>query len=124
MSELLIAADKGDLPAQAVLGRKLFENGDKVQGRERLYKAAASGSVFADYQLAQAEKASNAYEGAAYLRRAYLQGDSKAAREMYENFPKFNAMEWAEVDNRAMKLYAALLAQRVNKGQMKYGPRP
>lgn len=124
LGELQLAADKSDLAAEAVLGRKMMEQGNRLGGLTRLAGAAAAGNVYADYQLSRGERNSNIVESAAYLRRAYLQGDSKAAMVMYQTFPKFSAVEWLATDNRAMQLYSSLLAQRVNKGQMRYGPRP
>lgn len=124
LGALQLAADRSDLAAQAVLGRRLVERGDHGRGLGLLSQAAARGSVFADYQASLALRDSNIYESAAYLRRAYLQGDSKAALAMYRAFEGFNVAEWANVDRRAMRLYAALLQQRAGQGTFRYGPRP
>jgi hypothetical protein len=124
LGELELAAEKSDLAAQVVLGRRMWDQGNKVDGREQMFEAAAKGSVYADYQLSRAEKSSNPLDSAAYLRRAYLQGDTKAAMQLYSTFPDLGAADWNTVDNRAMALYRALLVTRANKGRMQYGPRP
>jgi hypothetical protein len=124
MNDLEQAANSGELAAQAVLGRRMMEQGRESEGFERLLNASASGSVYADYQLSQAESKRNRLESAAYLRRAYLQGDKKAALAMYKSFSDYGPADWAQVDEEAMTLYSGLLTQRANKGRMQYGPRP
>jgi hypothetical protein len=124
LGQLQLSADRGDQKAQSILGRRLMQQGDQLAGLTRISDAAADGSVYADYQLSLGYRNTNVIDSAAYLRRAYLQGDTKAAETMYRTFSNFSPLEWKMVDERAMQLYGALLAQRSNKGRMQYGPRP
>jgi hypothetical protein len=123
MNELESAS--GDDPAaQAMLGRRMMEQGEEVQGMARIAQVAADGNVYADYQLSLGYRKINPLDSAAYLRRAYLQGDAKAAMIMYMTFPRFGPVEWNAIDDRAMLLYDALLRMRAGRGRMSYGPRP
>jgi hypothetical protein len=117
-------ATNGDLAAMAVLGKRQVEGGNRPRGLVNLNDAAVRGSVFADYLLSETLRRENMFDSAAYLRLAYLQGDRKAAAKLYRDFQQFSAAEWLMVDSRAMDLYTSLLAQRVGRGNMVYGPRP
>jgi hypothetical protein len=124
VDELESASGHGDQAAQAMLGRRMMERGDEVEGMVRIAQVAAAGNVYADYQLSLGYRNTNALDSAAYLRRAYLQGDGKAAMIMYMTFPRLGPAEWNEIDKRAMGLYASLLSLRAGRGPIPTGPRP
>lgn len=124
VNELESASGRGDQAAQAVLGRRMMEQGDEVEGMGRIAQVAVAGNVYADYQLSLGYRNTNPLDSAAYLRRAYLQGDAKAAMIMYMTFPQLGPVEWNSIDKRAMGLYAGLLSMRAGRGPMPTGPRP
>lgn len=116
IAELMQNASAGDLVAAAVAGEQLIALGRTQEGLIVLHQAATNGSVYADYVAAHAylndERLKDRIEGAAYLRRAFLQGDWKATAELYNSLPDISALEMAMADRRAVKLYQGMVSRR------------
>lgn len=116
IDELKSKAASGDLVAAAVFGRRLIEMGQTMEGLVALDQAAINGSVYADYVFAEAylndTKLRDRTEGAAYLRRAFLQGDWKATAELYQALPDITPLELLAADRRAVRLYQATVSHR------------
>ena len=108
-SQLKAAADAGSVAALAVYGERLAMGDDTAGGLDALRTAADRNSIYAYYGLARvyAERKGlkNLVESGAYLRVAYMLGDSKAATTLQAGFPTLHPVENAAIDRRAASLY-------------------
>jgi hypothetical protein len=107
--QLKRAADSGSLPAMVIYGETASKSGDTKQGLSYIYSAIQKGSIYGYYGMsevyAKSPGISDRIDAAAYLRVAYLLGDSKAATEIQKNFESLSALESASIDRRASDLY-------------------
>lgn len=107
--QLKRVANSGSLAGMAVYGERLAAQGQFWTGMGALKNAADRGSIYAYYAISRAYAGNspkrNRIDAAAYIRVAYILGDSKASEYMYRNF-KLSPVEANVVDRRAAGLYA------------------
>lgn len=117
-AQLRIRADRGNLADKALYAEKLAEEGHPYEALRALGYVVTNGSTYALYSTSNvyASKASPLYNpktSRAYLRLAYLAGDSKATYALATRFPEFDSMaENLVVDKRASDLHRTFLKGR------------
>lgn len=115
IQQLKRVAEAGSKPAAAIYGRRVALDGNVQEGLDVLLRTAQSGSIYAYYEMSDVYQKSpavlNIVDSAAYLRVAYLLGDSEAA-SLYGS-RSLSAVESSVADERAMELYRSMAGQRV-----------
>ncbi|HEY5804808.1 MAG TPA: hypothetical protein VIT90_14040 [Lysobacter sp.] len=115
-AQLADRVKKGSLPAMVVYGERLSLAGNTQTGMTLLLDAANRGSLYAYYGFSnvyrQVPGLRDHIEAAAYLRVAYILGDSKAAQQMLSDFPGYGPADYSVVDRRASQLYKTLARER------------
>lgn len=108
-SQLKAAADAGSVTALAVYGGRLALGSDTRNGLDALRKATERGSIYAYYGLsnvyAERKGLKSIVDSGAYLRVAYILGDSKAGTALLGKTPPIHPVEMAAIDRRAASLY-------------------
>ncbi|MBN4984626.1 MULTISPECIES: hypothetical protein [Stenotrophomonas] len=108
-AQLKRQADAGSLPAMVVYGERMTAAGDTKTGIAYIHGSINRGSVYGYYGMSEVYQKTpglkNIVDSAAYLRVAYLLGDSKASVEMQRRFPDLTPVEQVAIDQRAMTLY-------------------
>lgn len=108
-SQLKTAADAGSVTALAVYGERLALGNDTKNGLDALRKATERGSIYAYYGLsnvyAERKGLKNIVDSGAYLRVAYMLGDSKAGTALLGKTPPIHPVEMAAIDRTAASLY-------------------
>lgn len=127
--ELQDKADKGSIAHKGLLGRAYINAGRTQEAFNVLSEAIAGGSVYAVYEMSRLYsskdfRSSDVHESAAYVRAAYLLGDSRASEYFYLAYPNFGTREFALADRRGQQIYQGLLKVRVGKGINKVTMRP
>lgn len=109
-------ADNGSLPAMVVYGERLAMNGDTYGGLLYIYNATQKGSIYGYYAMSSVYQhtpgLTSIVESGAYLRVAYILGDTKASEELQRRFPGLQQMEQAAIDRRASSLYQTFAQTR------------
>lgn len=115
-AQLADRVKQGSLPAMALYGERLALAGDSQTGLTLLMDAANRGSIYSYYGLSrvysQAPTLKDNLQAAAFLRVAYILGDSKAAQQMLKDFPKYGPADYSVVDRRASELYKTFARER------------
>lgn len=115
-SQLERQAASGSLAALAVYGGRLTKSNRLGDGLLALKQAADNGSIYAYYELSNAYATNstlkNNIDAAAFLRVAYLLGDSKAATAIQMNFPGLGPVDNRAIDMRAASLYSTFANER------------
>jgi hypothetical protein len=129
IGQLKRLAAEGDLVAMGLYGRSLVNDGELQQAANVLSLAMAKGSVFAVHEMSRVYGspdyyARNVHESAAYVRAAYLLGDSEAGKRLYIAYPRFGALEFAMADKRGYEVYMGIIKMRRQNGVAGSDPRP
>lgn len=129
IAELERNAASGDLIALGLLGRACNNSGQPARASTVLSKAIANGSVYGVYELSRTYASkdypeTDIHASAAHMRAAYLLGDVKAARYLYESYPSFGTTEFAMADEWGSRLYAGLIELRARNGVTQVSGRP
>ena len=115
--EALRRAGARELAATSVLAERLAAEGRRDEALKVWIAAAQRGSLHAYHGIAALVAADEARggprEAAAYLRLAYLLGDHGAAQALYRQQPDLQGEALAQVDRRALALYASFAKFRV-----------
>ena len=115
--DALRRAGTRELAAMAVLAERLAAEGRRDEALKVWIAAAQRGSLHAYHGIAALvaadEARGGAREAAAYLRLAYLLGDHGAAQALYRQQPGLQGEALAQVDRRALALYASFAKFRV-----------
>lgn len=102
-------ADSGSLAAMVNYGERLVSNGDSKGGLVYIFDATQRGSIYGYYAMSGVYQhtpgLTSIVESGAYLRVAYILGDSKASEELQRRFPGLQQVEQAAIDRRASSLY-------------------
>jgi len=102
-------ADSGSLVAMVNYGERLVSNGDSKGGLVYIFDATQRGSIYGYYAMSSVYQhtpgLTSIVESGAYLRVAYILGDSKASEELQRRFPGLQQIEQAAIDRRASSLY-------------------
>lgn len=109
--QLKRVADGGSLAAKAVYGERIALKGD-MTGLNDLLASANSGSIYSYYGTSRVYAKSNAIDGAAFLRVAYMLGDSRASGALMDSFPRFGPADYYVIDRRAAELYKSYARAR------------
>jgi len=113
-AQLKRRADAGDLAAMVFYGERMAAAGDTRNGLQYVHDSIRQGSVYGYYGMSEIYKDTpglkNIVDSAAYLRVAYLLGDSKASAEMQRRYPDLSRLEQVAIDERAMSLYRSFAA--------------
>ncbi|MGV1110407.1 hypothetical protein [Xanthomonas translucens] len=114
LDQLKAEADAGSKPALIVYGKKLAIGPDYAAGFSILQRVAQEGNLYAYYGLSEVYEKSNVnpslVDSAAFLRVAYLLGDSKASSEIAAK--GLSSVENVAIDERAAGLYKTFAKQR------------
>ncbi len=109
-------ADSGSLAAMVIYGERLVSEGDTDAGLVYVFDATQRGSIYGYYAMSSAYQntpgLTSIVESGAYLRVAYILGDSKASQELQRRFPGLQQMEQAAIDRRASSLYQTFAQTR------------
>jgi len=115
--DALRRAGARELAAVSVLAERLAAEGRRDEALKAWIAAAQRGSLHAYHGIAALVAADEARggprEAAAYLRLAYLLGDHGAAQALYRQQPDLQGEALAQVDRRALALYASFAKFRV-----------
>lgn len=99
---------QGSLAASAVLGKRKAMNGSEGDGLLLLKETFDKGGLYSLYETSyvysQHPQLRNVVESAAYLKLAYLLGDSVALDLISHRFPKLTPVESKLIDERASDL--------------------
>ncbi|WP_179197398.1 hypothetical protein [Stenotrophomonas rhizophila] len=108
-------ADRGSLAAMVNYGQRLASQGDTDAGLVYIFDATQRGSIYGYYAMSRVYGTpglGGIVESGAYLRVAYILGDSKASDELQRRFPGLQQMEQAAIDRRASQLYQSFAHSR------------
>ena len=115
--DALRRAGARELAAMSVLAERLAAEGRRDEALKTWIAAAQRGSLHAYHGIAALvaadEARGGAREAAAYLRLAYLLGDHGAALALYRQQPGLQGEALAQVDRRALALYASFAKFRM-----------
>lgn len=115
--DALRRAGARELAAMSVLAERLAAEGRRDEALKVWIGAAQRGSLHAYHGIAALvaddEARGGPREAAAYLRLAYLLGDHGAAETLYLRQPALQGEALAQVDRRALALYASFAKFRV-----------
>lgn len=106
IAQLKVEAHSGNRPALVFYGKKFATESNFLSGLAILRRAAQDGSLYAYYGISEIYLTGpqrSYVDSAAYLRLAYVLGDSKAATELAER--KLSGIEAVVADERASSLY-------------------
>ena len=117
--ELRRKAKAGSLSDIALYGERLAQEGDWAQSVGELGSAANKGSIYALYAISDVYATWPNHvaplQSKAFLRAAYLAGDSKASGRLWERFPDFDsAMENAWVDKEGVRIHGNVMKYKVS----------
>jgi len=105
-------ADAGDVAAMVSFGERMAAAGDTKTGIQYVHDAIRSGSIYGYYGMSSIFQNTPGLEdmidSAAYLRVAYILGDTKASVEMHRRYPDLGRIEQVHIDERAMSLYRTM----------------
>lgn len=112
-AQLKAEGESGNIAAQVFYGKRVALESNFLSGLSILRQAAQSGSLYAYYGISEAyleggqRDSINSY---AYLRLAYILGDSRAAGELAGR--NLSSVERAVADERASSLYKSFAEER------------
>jgi hypothetical protein len=112
-AQLKAEADAGNRAAQVFYGKHVALESNFLSGLSILRQAAQSGSLYAYHGISEAyldEVRSDRINSYAYLRLAYILGDSRAAGELASR--DLSGIERAVADERASSLYKSFAEER------------
>ncbi|MCS4236216.1 hypothetical protein [Stenotrophomonas sp. BIGb0135] len=112
-AQLGIEADAGNRAAQVLYGKRIAVESNFLSGLTILRQAAQAGSLYAYYGISDAYlegSSADPINSYAYLRLAYILGDSKAAGELAGR--DLSSIERAVADERASSLYRTFAEER------------
>lgn len=110
--QLRLEADAGDLAAMVSFGERMAAAGDTKTGTQYVHDAIRNGSIYGYYGMSSIFQNTPGLEdmidSAAYLRVAYILGDTKASVEMHRRYPDLGRIDQVHIDERAMSLYRTM----------------